>query len=110
MQMQPLEPFTEIFELENRIRGSRVGEISTQEAANCEAIEFAFLKSGYPLQNVRCDCHSSSIRLIGRVDRYFHLQVSIEIARRFSKGRQIVNEIIVTCAQQERYHDSPVER
>jgi hypothetical protein len=69
--------------------------VTTREAALGESIEFALVKSGYPLQDVNCRCTESRLELTGYVWRYYYLQKTIEIARRLADGREIINRVNV---------------
>lgn len=80
---------------------SRGQNATAHVSALSEGIEFELVKTGYPMQNVRCQCSDSSVRLTGHVRRYFYLQIAIEVARRFAGGRRIDNEIEVdACAKE----------
>jgi hypothetical protein len=71
--------------------------VTTREAALGESIEFALVKSGYPLQDVHCRCTESRLELTGYVWRYYYLQKTIEISRRFAEGREIINCVNVVA-------------
>lgn len=72
-------------------------QVSTREAALGESIEFALVKSGYPLQDVHCRCTESRLELTGTVWRYYYLQMTIEIARQLAGGREIINRVSVVA-------------
>jgi hypothetical protein len=88
----------------------QVSAISSEASArSAEGIEFELVKTGYPMQNVRCHCSESSIRLTGHVRRYFYLQIAIEIARRLAGGRRIDNEIEVDVCSGECPEDTDAD-
>jgi hypothetical protein len=59
----------------------------------CDRVCTALAQSRYPLREIQCSCDNHSLRLQGRVRRYFHLQMAIEIARLFADGRRIEMQI-----------------
>lgn len=60
-----------------------------------EQVQRAFIESGYRLKNVRCVADDWTLCLSGFVNRYFDLQMAIQIARRFQNGHRIELQIKV---------------
>lgn len=46
-------------------------------------------RSGFPLKNVECSMHGRTLRLTGRVTRYFHVQMALEIGMAHSNGCRV---------------------
>ncbi len=65
------------------------------EPTIAEDVVRAFLNSGYPLHHVSCHVDDSKLVLHGQVNRYYYLQVAIQIALRMGEGRRIVNNVEV---------------
>lgn len=55
----------------------------------------ALLKTGYPLQHVRCWCDDRSLVLSGQVSRYFYAQMAQETANSLAEGRRVMTLIEV---------------
>lgn len=65
----------------------------TREELAMAEIDALLRNSGTATQHVHCDVEEAALILTGRVRRYHHLQIVLQIAMRCREGREIVNKI-----------------
>lgn len=55
----------------------------------CDKLRSAWKKSCFPLHTLNCQCDAESLEITGAVERYYYVQMAIEIARRVAGSRRI---------------------